>query len=68
MKLNLHVLDIFIAPLFSIHVVLNDSNKEFPANDIVRANKFDDLQNRYLRTIISVCHACIIKYCFYKLK
>jgi hypothetical protein len=30
--------------------------------------RFDGLQKLYLRTIISVCHICIIKYCFYKLK
>ena len=30
------------------------SNKELPANDIVRVNKFDDLQKLYLQTIISV--------------
>jgi hypothetical protein len=52
-----------IADYFSIfgellvkHRTVEDiiSNKEFPANDIVRVNKFDDLQNLYLQTIISV--------------
>jgi hypothetical protein len=29
---------------------------ELPANDIVRVNKFDNLQKLYLQTIISVFH------------
>ena len=41
---------------------------ELPADDIVRVNKFDNLQKLYLQTIISVFHISIMKYCFYKLK
>jgi hypothetical protein len=63
-------IEIIFGELLVEHRTVEDiiSNKEFPANDIVRVNKFDDVQNLYLRMIISVCHACIIKYCFYKLK
>ena len=42
--------------------------RELPANDILHVNKFNDLQKLYLQTIISVCHICIMKYFFYKLK
>jgi hypothetical protein len=41
---------------------------ELPADDIVRVNKFDNLQKLYLQTIITVFHISIMKYCFYKLK
>jgi hypothetical protein len=43
-----------IAHYFSVEDII--SNKEFPANDIVRVNKFNNLLKLYLRTIISVCH------------
>jgi hypothetical protein len=36
----------------------------------VHVNKFDECTKTLftVQTIISVCHVCIMKYCFYKLK
>ena len=63
------MISLFFGELYNYPLgIENSDSEEDHANNIVRVNKFDNLQKLYLQTIISVFHICIMKYCFYKLK